>query len=240
LNVKREKGLDFILEGLKEAFFLLLRLDPETISAIIITIKSSTLSIVFSLLIGFPLGFILGFFEFPFRRPLKLLSDTLLAIPTVVVGLILYAFISHRGPFGEYELLYTMEGIVIGQTLLALPIIISLTATTIEGMEKKLSLTLASFGLTMSQMIQSVVWELRHALLAVVVTAYGRIVAEVGIAMMIGGNIKWFTRTITTAISLETSKGEFSMGIALGLVLISIAFLANLSLYKLKKRSRER
>ncbi len=232
--------MDFILEGLKEAILLLIRLDPETISAVVTTIKSSTFSIIFSLLIGFPLGFILGFFDFPMRRLLKLLSDTLLAIPTVVVGLIVYAFISHRGPFGEYELLYTLEGIVIGQTILALPIIVSLTATTIEGMEKKLSLTLASFGLTLWQMIWSVVWELRHALIAVAVTAYGRIVAEVGIAMMIGGNIKWFTRTITTAISLETSKGEFAMGIALGLVLICIAFLANLSLYNLKKRSRER
>ena len=142
--------MDFILQGLKEAFFLLLKLDPETVSAIMITVKSSTLSIFFSLLIGFPLGFVLGFFEFPFRRVLKLLFDTLLAIPTVVVGLILYAFISNRGPFGEYNLLYTMEGIIIGQTLLALPIIISLTATTVEGMEKKLSLTLASFGLTMT------------------------------------------------------------------------------------------
>lgn len=232
--------MDFILEGLKEAILLLIRLDPETISAVETTIKSSTFSIIFSLLIGFPLGFILGFFDFPMRRLLKLLSDTLLAIPTVVVGLIVYAFISHRGPFGEYELLYTLEGIVIGQTILALPIIVSLTATTIEGMEKKLSLTLASFGLTLWQMIWSVVWELRHSLIAVAVTAYGRIVAEVGIAMMIGGNIKWFTRTITTAISLETSKGEFAMGIALGLVLICIAFLANLSLYNLKKRSRER
>jgi len=134
--------------------------------------------------------------------------------------------------------LYTLQGIIIGQTLLALPIIISLSATAVEGMDKKLHLTLASFGLTQIQMIRSVVWELRHALIAVVVAAYGRVVAEVGIAMMIGGNIKWFTRTITTAISLETNKGEFSMGIALGLVLISIAFLVNFALFFLKKRAR--
>jgi len=135
-------------------------------------------------------------------------------------------------------LLYTLPGIVIGQTLLALPIIVSLSATAVEGMEKKLYLTLASFGLTMVQMIQSVVWELRHALIAVAVAAYGRVVAEVGIAMMIGGNIKWFTRTITTAISLETNKGEFAMGISLGLVLMSIAFLLNFALFFLKKRAR--
>ena len=149
----------------------------------------------------------------------------------------MYAFISSRGPLGSFELLYTLKGIIIGQTLLALPIIISLSANAVEGMDKKLHLTLLSFGLTTSQMIRSVIWELRHSLIAVGVAAYGRVVAEVGVAMMIGGNIKWFTRTITTAISLETNKGEFSMGIALGLVLISIAFLVNVIPYFLKKRA---
>lgn len=230
--------MDFILSGLKEAFWLLVQLDPETISAIDITLRSSSVSIVLSLMIGLPLGFCLGFFQFRGRKFLKLLSDTLLAIPTVVVGLIVYAFISNRGPFGQYELLYTLPGIIIGQTILALPIIISLSATAVEGMDKKLYLTLASFGLTTRQMIQSVIWELRHALVAVGVAAYGRVVAEVGIAMMIGGNLKWFTRTITTAISLETNKGEFAMGIALGLVLMCIAFLLNFALFFLKKRAR--
>ena len=229
--------MDYILEGLKEAIFLLIQLDPETISAIDITIRTSSVSILLSVIIGLPLGFILGFFEFPFRKSLKLLSDTLLALPTVVVGLIVYAFISYRGPFGEYELLYTAKGIIIGQTILALPIVISLSATAIEGMDRKLYLTLSSFYPTLFQMVKNVIWELRHALIATIVTAYGRVVAEVGIAMMIGGNIKWFTRTITTAISLETNKGEFAMGIALGLVLILIAFAANLSLFALKKRS---
>lgn len=229
--------MDFILSGLHEALLLLLNLDPETLSAIDVTLKSSSLSIIFSIVIGLPLGFMLGFFHFPGRKVLKLFCDTLLAIPTVVVGLIVYAFISNRGPLGSYQLLYTLTGIVIGQTILALPIIISLTANAVEGMDKKLYLTLASFGLTTRQMIVSVIWELRHALVAVAVTAYGRVVAEVGIAMMIGGNIKWFTRTITTAISLETSKGEFAMGIALGIVLISIAFLTNLVLFFLKKRA---
>ena len=229
--------MDFILEGIKEAFFLLLNLDDETLSAIIITIKSSTLSIFLSLIIGLPLGFVLGFFEFRFRKSLKLFFDTLLAMPTVVIGLMVYAFLSYRGPLGEFNMLYSIKAIVIGQTLLALPIIIALSANAVEGMEKKLYLTLASFGLTLSQMIKSVIWELRHTFAAVAVTAYGRIVAEVGVAMMLGGNIKWHTRTITTAISLETGKGEFSMGIALGIVLILIAFAANMTLYFLKKRS---
>jgi len=157
----------------------------------------------------------------------------------VVIGLLVYAFISYRGPLGEYGLLFTMKGIIIGQTLLALPIVVSLSAAAIEGMDRKLFYTLSSFGLTMSQMIISVIWELRHALMAAAVTAYGRIIAEVGVAMMIGGNIKYHTRTITTAISLETSKGMFSMGIALGIVLILIAFLVNLTLYRLRRNAKQ-
>lgn len=229
--------MDFITQGFVEAFHLLLNLDDETFSAIKTTVQTSTISIIFSLFIGLPIGFILGFFDFKGKKALRLLFDTLLAIPTVVIGLIVYALISSRGPLGEFGLLYTSKGIIIGQTLLALPIVISLSASTIENMDKKLRLTLASFGLTLSQMVKNVLFELRHSLVAVGVTAYGRIVAEVGVAMMIGGNIKWFTRTITTAISLETNKGEFAMGIALGLVLITIAFMINLSLFFLKKRA---
>lgn len=229
--------MDFILEGLIEAFWLLVHLDGETLSAVKITLQTSTLSIAVAILIGLPVGFALGHFDFPFRKSLRLLSDTLLAIPTVVVGLIVYALISSRGPLGEYGLLYTSSGIIIGQTILALPIIISLTAATIEGVNQKLYLTLLSFYPTKLRLIIDLAWEMRHALIAVIVTAYGRIVAEVGIAMMIGGNIKWHTRTITTAISLETSKGEFAMGIALGIVLISLSFYVNLMLYFLKKRA---
>jgi tungstate transport system permease protein len=231
--------MEFMYEGIKEAFWLLFNMDEETISAISVTIKTSTISILLSILIGFPLGFILGFFEFPFRKTLRLISDTLLATPTVVIGLIVYAFISYRGPLGEYGLLFTTEGIIIGQTILALPIVISLSAAAIEGMDRKLFFTLRSYGLTKSQMVLNVIWELRHSLLAAGVTAYGRIIAEVGVAMMIGGNIKYDTRTITTAISLETSKGMFSMGIALGIVLIGLAFLVNLSLNFLRKNARQ-
>jgi tungstate transport system permease protein len=132
-----------------------------------------------------------------------------------------------------------MKGIIIGQTLLALPIVISLSASTVEGMDRKLFYTLSSFGLTTRQMIVNVVWELRHGFMAAAITAYGRIIAEVGVAMMIGGNIKYHTRTITTAISLETSKGMFSMGIALGIVLMLIAFLVNLALFQLRKNAKQ-
>lgn len=229
--------MDFISEGFLQALKLIINLDPETMSAVIATVQTSSISICIALVLGLPLGFGLGYFDFWLKKPCKIFVDTLLAMPTVVIGLFIYALISRRGPFGEYGLLYTLTGIVIGQSLLALPIVISLSASVIEGMDKKLSLTLKSFGLTPFQMIQSTIYELRYALLASVILAYSRVISEIGLAMMIGGNIKWHTRTITTAVSLESSKGEFAMGVALGLVLVAMALSINIVLYLLKNKT---
>ena len=230
--------MDFILEGILSAFGLLLSGDTETFSAIKATLYTSSISIFFAILIGFPIGFILGFYEFRARRTLRLLSDVALAMPTVAIGLILYAFISRNGPFGELGLLFTLKAVMLGQFVLALPIIVSLSASVIENMDKKHYLNIMNYRLSPLNLILCVLYELRYALLVVIATAYGRIVAEVGVAMMIGGNIKYFTRTITTAISLETNKGEFAMGIALALVLILIAFAVNLAIHALKRLDR--
>ena len=230
--------MDFILEGILSAFGLLLSGDAETFSAIKATLYTSSISILFAIVIGFPLGFILGFYEFRARRTLRLLSDVALAMPTVAIGLILYAFISRNGPFGELGLLFTLKAVMLGQFVLALPIIVSLSASVIENMDKKHYLNIMNYRLSPLNLILCVLYELRYALLVVIATAYGRIVAEVGVAMMIGGNIKYFTRTITTAISLETNKGEFAMGIALALVLILIAFAVNLAIHALKRLDR--
>lgn len=230
--------MGYISDGIVGAFKLLIALDEETLSAVKTTIQTSSISIVVSLLIGIPLGFILGYYKFPLKKTLKLLSDTLLAIPTVVVGLIVYALISYRGPLGQYEMLFTVKGIVMGQIILAMPIIISLSSSAIEELDKKIHLTLLSFSLTPFQTIRAILFEARHMLLISAVTAYGRVISEVGVVMMIGGNIKWHTRTITSAISLETNKGEFAMGIALGLILISISFIVNFVLIFLKKRAK--
>lgn len=229
--------MGYISDGFIGAIELLIRLDSETLSAVKTTIQTSSISIVISLIIGLPLGFILGYYNFPFKKPLKLISDTLLALPTVVVGLMVYALISYRGPLGEYEMLFTLEGIILGQSILALPIIISLSSSAIEELDKKIHLTLLSFSLTPFQTIRAVLFEARHMFLIAAITAYGRVISEVGVVMMIGGNIKWHTRTITSAISLETNKGEFAMGIALGSILICIAFLVNFALFFLKKRA---
>jgi len=227
--------LDFLLHGFAEAFNLLLNGNLETYSAIKATLYTSSVSILLAVLVGFPLGFILGFYDFRGRKILRLLSDTALAMPTVAIGLILYAFITRNGPLGSLNLLFTLKAVMLGQFVLALPIIISLTASVVENMEKKHYLTILNLRLAPAKLVFCVLYELRYALMVVIATAYGRIVAEVGVAMMIGGNIKYFTRTITTAVSLETNKGEFAMGIALAMVLIFIAFLVNLAIFALKK-----
>ena len=219
--------MDFLLNGFTEAFNLLLNGNLETYSAIKATLYTSSVSILFAVLIGFPLGFSLGFYDFKGRKILRLLSDTALAMPTVAIGLILYAFITRNGPLGSLNLLFTLKAVMLGQFVLALPIIISLTASVVENMEKKHYLTILNLRLAPAKLVFCVLYELCYALMVVIATAYGRIVAEVGVAMMIGGNIKYFTRTITTAVSLETNKGEFAMGIALAMVLIFIAFLVN-------------
>ncbi len=228
--------MDFIAEGFVQAFRLLVSLDPETFSAILATLKVSSYSMAASLIVGVPLGFLLGYARFKGRKQIRLIVDTLLSLPTVFVGLVVYAFLSNRGPFGEWGLLFTLPGIAIGQAILALPIVIALTATAVESIDDHLRLTLISLGAGRKQLFLTSLWEVRYGVLAAAVTAYGRVMTEVGISMMVGGNIKWHTRTITTAIALETNKGLFGMGVALGLVLLFIAFFVNVSVSFLRKR----
>lgn len=229
--------MDYIAHGLIRSIELLLNGDPETYSAIFTTLRISSLSIIASLIIGIPLGFSLGYFEFWGKRQVRAGVDTLLALPTVVVGLFVYAFISRRGPCGELGLLFTISGIAVAQTILVTPIVISLTATAIESLDRRLRATLAALGARGGQILVTSLMEARYAVLVAAVTAYGRAISEVGISMMIGGNIKWHTRTITTAIALETGKGDFAIGMALGIVLLMLALVVNISLTLLKKRS---
>lgn len=229
--------MDFIIGGLIKAIQLLMSGDKETYSAVISTVRVSGYSMMASLIMGIPSGFLLGYCDFPGKRQVRMIVDTLLALPTVFIGLLVYAFISRLGPFGSFGLLFTLPGIAAGQTLLALPIVIALTATAVESMDQQLRVTLISLGVNRTQLLLSSLWEVRYGILAAAVTAYGRVLTEVGISMMVGGNIKWHTRTITTAIALETNKGLFATGIALGLVLMSIAFVVNLSLSFLRKRN---
>jgi tungstate transport system permease protein len=229
--------MDFLLQGLLTAIELLLTRDAETFSAIHATLVVSSYSLVASLAIGLPLGFCLGHFDFRLKRHARVVVDTLLSLPTVFVGLVVYALLTRKGPLGDWGLLFTLPGIAIGLTVLALPIVVALSATAVESMDRKLRLTLLSLGADRRQLFLGTLWEARHGVLAAAITAYGRVMTEVGIAMMVGGNIKWQTRTITTAIALETNKGEFAMGIALGLVLLAIAFTVTVSVSFLRRRA---
>lgn len=226
--------MDFILEGIGQACGLLFGGDAATWSAVSATVRVSLLAMGASLLLGLPLGYGLGFFSFPGKKVLRLGVDTLLSLPTVFIGLVVYALLSSRGPFGHWGLLFTLEGIAIGQTILALPVVVALTAAAVESLDDSLRLTIVSLGASRVQLFFSCLREARFGILAAAITATGRVLTEVGISMMVGGNIKWHTRTITTAIALETNKGQFATGIALGLILLFIAFGVTLSLSLLR------
>jgi len=228
--------MDFIQEGFFQAVTLLRNRDPATYSAISVTLRASGMAMAVSLLLGLPLGYLLGYFDFRFKKQIRIVVDTLLSLPTVFIGLVIYALLTRNGPLGEAGLLFTIPGIAVGQAILALPIVIALTATAVEASDSNLRITLMSLGANRFQIAKSTLWEVRLGLLAAAVTATGRVLTEVGISLMVGGNIKWHTRTITTAIALETSKGEFGMGIALGLVLLLIALTVNISLAGLRRR----
>ncbi|WP_461211303.1 ABC transporter permease [Desulfocurvus sp. DL9XJH121] len=227
--------MDFLLDGLLQAFALLFSGHGETWSAVRVTVCTSSLSIAASLLLGAPLGFVLGRARFRGRRALRTVVDTLLSFPTVVIGLLVYGFLSRRGPLGDLDLLFTIPGMALGQAILGLPIVIAMTATAVENMDHRLAQTLMTLGASARQVLLTTLWEARYHMVLAGAAAYGRIVSEVGISMMVGGNIKWHTRTITTAIALETGKGQFAMGVALGMVLLIIAFAVNLSVVGLRR-----
>ena len=231
--------MGYFSEGMSKALDLLLNMDDATFSAIQATLSSTSCALIIATILGLPLGFLLGYTDFPGKKFLRLVSDTLLAFPTVLIGLIVYVFITYRGPLGQFGLLFTLPGMVIGQSILALPIVISWTAQAVESLDPRCRETLLTLGASPSQLALHTIREIRYDLGMVCVTAFGRVVTEVGVAMMLGGNIRYSTRTMTTAISLETSKGEFAQGIALGIVLLLIAFLVNflLSWFKHKGRS---
>lgn len=229
--------MGYIAEGFTTALRLLGTGDPETYSAVFTTLKISSLSITASLVIGIPGGFLLGYYDFPGRRYVRTVVDTLLALPTVVVGLFVYSLISRRGPLGGLGLLFTIPGVAVGQTILILPIVVSLSATAISQLDTRFNWTVKTLGAGPRRTAMTALYESRFAVLTAAMTAYGRAIGEVGVSMMIGGNIKWSTRTITTAIALETGKGEFAMGIALGIVLLLLAFAVNWLVRVVRRRA---
>ena len=231
MNFNRGDILDFIIEGIQKAFQLIFTLDSEIFNIVLLSLRVSLTAVILASLLGVYLGFLMAVKDYWGKRFSVALVNTLLALPTVVIGLIVYSLISRRGPLGVFELLYTPSAMIIGQFILAVPIIIALTHSAVQGIDKRVRNTALTLGATEAQSAWMVIKEARYAVLSAVITGFGRVIAEVGAAMMLGGNIKGSTRVMTTAIALETAKGEFGIAIALGIILLLIAFVINILLH---------
>src|SRR6266545_3691282 len=199
-----------------------------------LTLKVAVVATAISCTIGLPLGYFLATRAFWGRRAALTVVNTALAFPTVVVGLLLYGLLSRRGPLGELGWLYTWQAIVVGDVLLALPIAAALSAAAVQGVDPRVRRTAETLGAGPWRAAWTVAREARFALAAVITAAFGQVVAEIGAAMILGGNIRGSTRTLTTAVALYTAQGDFGLAVALGLVLIAIALLVNVTLQALQ------
>lgn len=200
------------------------------------SLYTSSVAIILAAIFGIPSGYWLGVSRFRGRRIAITLLNTLMALPTVVVGLVLFGLFSRQGPLGVMGLLFTPLAMIAGQTVLAAPIVANYTMSAVVGADPRIMTTVLTLGASRLQSGLQLLREVRFGLMAAVIAGFGRVIAEVGVAMMLGGNIRGFTRTMTTAIALETSKGEFAFGLALGIVLMSVALLVNFALNLLQQR----
>ncbi len=227
--------MEYFADSFAAAFALIVKFDPEIIRIVVTSVYISLSASVIAALLAIPAGVTMALNRFNGKTTIQHLLNTLMAMPTVVIGLLLYGLFSRAGPLGEWGLLYTPTAIIIAQAILIFPIMMNLTVTAVNAADPRLIPTLKSLGARPLPMMLQVIRTTRFAILAGVITGFGRAIGEVGAAMMLGGNIEGFTRTMTTAIALETSKGEFELGLALGMVLLLIAFMLNFLLSILNK-----
>jgi tungstate transport system permease protein len=230
--------MDFLLDSLLSAVLLIGSLDPELLNIIWVSLKVSLSSTLIASSVGIPAGFIIGFREFRGKSMLITILNTLLALPTVVVGLFVYAFISRRGVLGVLNLLYTQKAMIMGQVILILPVVTVFTISAISRIDDRYRKTAMTLGAGVLHTALVIFREARFGIVAAVIAAYGRVIAEVGVAMMLGGNAKGFTRTMTTAMALEYDKGEFVLAVALGIVLLALSFAVNLIFHRVQGRAR--
>ncbi len=220
--------MDFLLDSLISSFMLVASLDSELFSVVAVSLKVSITSSIFASMIGVPFGFFVAIESFKGKRMLITCLNTLLALPTVVIGLFVYALISRRGIFGPFDLLYTQKAIIIGQIILIVPVVATFTIAAISRIDDRYRKTAMTLGANRAQTAFVILREARFGIAAAVIAAFGRVVSEVGISMMLGGNARGFTRTMTTAMALEYDKGEFTLAVALGIILLSVSFGINL------------
>jgi len=218
------EALSLIFSGDKEVFFIALT-----------SLRFSLVSSLIASIISIPLGILLHFYSFPFKRALVSILHALMALPTVVIGLLVFSFISRSGPLGSLDLLFNPSGIIIGQVILASPILTSLVYSGLSKLDPRFHETLITLGARKTDILRASLSEAKFVIISAVLAGFGRVIGEVGVSMMLGGNIRWYTRTMTTTIALETSKGNFELGLSLGLILMTVALLINGTTHMLVK-----
>jgi tungstate transport system permease protein len=219
-----------LLQPTREAFSLLFTGNPELWRIIFISLRVSLIAMLVVTPLAVAGGFFLATVAFPGRRTLVILTQGLLSSPTVVVGLLLYLLLSRAGPFGSWHLLFTQEAMIIGQVIIAFPVVVAFTLSAVQGADPRAHETAVSLGAGTTHAALTTLLEVRFGVMAAIFNAFGRVFSEIGCSLMVGGNILGLTRNIPTAIALETSKGEFAQGIALGIVLMAVALGVNYAL----------
>lgn len=230
--------MDFFIESFAAALRLVASQDPELLAIIAVSLSVSGLATLGAALVGVPAGFLIAYGRFTGKRLVITLLNTLLALPTVVIGLFVYVFISRRGILGPLDLLYTQKAMVIGQFLLVVPLIATFTIAAVSRIDERYRKTAKTLGASSWQTAMVILREGRFGIGAAIISAFGRVISEIGISMMLGGNIKGFTRTMTTAMALEYDKGSFTLAIALGLVLMGISLFINIVFNLIQGQSR--
>jgi len=231
--------VEFFGEGLRRAAELIFEGDAELFGITLLSLRIAIIATILACIIGVPVGFVVGTTRFWGRRAALTVLNTMLAFPTVVIGVILWGLLARRGLLGGAGLLYTWWAIVIAEVVLAVPIAAALTAAAVQGIDPRVRRTALTLGASAWRTHVAVAREARFALLSGVVVSFGRVIAEVGAAMIVGGNIRFQTRTLTTAVALSTSQGNFELALALGLILLAIALTVNVLLQLLQGRGHD-
>jgi tungstate transport system permease protein len=232
--------MDELIRGFFQASSLIFSFDPTLYEIIFLSLRVSGLALLISALIGIPTGAALGLSRLRARGFITVLLYTGMGLPPVVVGLFVYLMLSRSGPFGVLGWLFTPSAMVTAQVIIAFPLVAGLTMTAVQGTDPALRLQVRSLGATRWQETWAILLEARIGVVAAIVAAFGGIISEVGAVMLVGGNIEGKTRVLTGAIVLNTRTGEFALAMALGIILLTLAFLANVAMLRLQSFSNEK
>ncbi len=232
--------MELIVQGIAKAVSLLFHLDREVLSITLLSLKVSGTATFISLLLGISSGTLLALTNFPGKRLLVSIINTGMGLPPVVVGLFVTIFLWRNGPFGFLDILYTPTAMIIAQAVIATPIVAGITVAAIQNLPANLKLQILALGATRWQMVWLLIREARLPLLAGVMAGFGGVISEVGASIMVGGNIKGYSRVLTTATVMETSRGNFDVAIALSIILLLLCFAINYILTRIQQRERPR